>query len=541
MSIRLSDIPDIEPTIKTKGIRLSDIPDEQPKFTGKPIQPISALLGISPEELSQKGSWVKGGLLQTAEDIYREGISPIMSGGSTFAAGIPKMIAKAQGKEAGEITFPEQTSIPGKLLRGISEITGFTAGTPSRVTTFVGKTIPKILPKVLPKFAGRILTGAGAGAAGMATAGDTLKNRKEMAKWGAILGGAIPIVEAGGNFAKGVVTKSGRWLSKNIGGITDATVNTIKRLGANRVFDPLKAKADYISQNIAPKIYDKFVEFENRANSAYRQAIKSAPEGKQINIKPAIQETGKRLKSLGLITETGNLTELGQSEIARDSVYGKLLDFYKSADAISGVKKLQNVPLTQSQIIKASKAMNETLVNKEQFTFLRDKLNSLYKNKPSDIDVSKVVNEFYQAGENSGMKGLQQARKLQRTLFDIEDRIDVNKITRDLVKAKNPQWSKVIQKDYQSLVDKGVLNKQDYQNFFDDLMAHFANIDFELVSETPGVGGGFYPSRAGFLRKGIAGTAKQYYKNVAPQTEKLGKFTGGILQKGKQLIEKLQK
>ena len=523
MPMRLSDIPDME--IKNKQIRLSDIPDEQPKFSGQP-GPVSTLLNINqtPEQLAEKGSWVKGGLLKTGEDIYREGISPILSGGSTFAAGVPKMIAKAQGQ--GENIFPEQTSLPGKLLRGASEIVGFTAGAPGRVTTFAGKAIPKILPKVLPKFAGRILTGAVAGAAGMATAGDTLENRKNLAKIGAIWGGAIPLATDVGKGIGGFATKSGRWLAKNVGGITDATVKTIKRLGANRVFDPLKAKADYISQNIAPKIYDKFVEFENKANSAYRQAIKSAPEGKQINIKPAIQEAGKRLKGLGLITETGNLTELGQSEIARDSVYGKLLDFYKSADAISGVEKLKGKALTQSQMIKASRAMNETLVNKEQFTFLRDKLNALYKNKPSDIDVSKVVNEFYQAGENSGMKGLQQARELQRKLFEIEDKIDVNKITRDLVKAKNPQWSKVIQKEYQNLVDKGILNKQDYQNFFDDLMAHFANIDFELVSETPGVGGGFYPSRAGLIRKGVAGAAKQYYKNVVPTIETAQRFMG---------------
>ena len=64
-------------------------------------------------------------------------------------------------------------------------------------------------------------------------------------------------------------------------------------------------------------------------------------------------------------------------------------------------------------------------------------------------------------------------------------------------------------------------------------MAHIANIDFELVTETPGVGGGFYPSRAGLIRKGIAGAAKKYYKDIAPQIEKINRFTGQIMKQFK--------
>ena len=162
------------------------------------------------------------------------------------------------------------------------------------------------------------------------------------------------------------------------------------------------------------KLNDKI----SSGNKVYRRVMDNAPEGKQINVRPSIEEAGKRLKRLGLITEKGNLTELGNSEIARDSVYGKLLDFYKSADSISGVGKLAGKEsLTQGQMIKSFKADRETLVNKDQYTFLRDKLNSLYKNKPSDVDVSKVVNQFYSDGEISGLKGLQEARKLTREGF----------------------------------------------------------------------------------------------------------------------------
>ena len=214
--MRLSDIPDME--IKNKQIRLSDIPDEQPKFSGQP-GPVSTLLNINqtPEQLAEKGSWVKGGLLKTGEDIYREGISPILSGGSTFAAGVPKMIAKVQGQ--GENIFPEQTSLPGKLLRGASEIAGFTVGFPGQTAKFAGRGIGKGIEKFAPKFAGKVLAkiiqGAGAGAAGMATGyGDTLKDRAKNALVGGITGGAIagisPIISSGfKKLGRGLATLSG--------------------------------------------------------------------------------------------------------------------------------------------------------------------------------------------------------------------------------------------------------------------------------------------------------------------------------------------
>lgn len=203
--------------------------------------------------------------------------------------------------------------------------------------------------------------------------------------------------------------------------------------------------------NLVDKV-KRFLGFKaQEANTSYMKALASAPEGKQINIRPAIEEAGKRLKKLGLITEKGNLTELGNSEIAQDSVYGKLLDFYRGANAISGVEKLESkTSLTPNQIVKAMKAQRETLVNVDQYTFFRDKLNNLYKNKPSDVDVSKVVNQFYQDGENSGIKGLQKARELSRKSFEIQDRFIDSK--GDLKIANEAKLSKL---------GVGKLSKQD--------------------------------------------------------------------------------
>ncbi|MFA6067512.1 MAG: hypothetical protein WC810_02925 [Janthinobacterium sp.] len=593
---------------------------------------------------------VKRAAQETAKEVYGEVISPVASGASTLAFGIPKAIAEKTG--AKELIYPEQKTLPGKILRGGAETVGLLGGGALKAGVQVAR-LPFLAGESLLKKSLRgAVTGATSGLLQTPAEGEGILKPKERLgqaeTWGA-LGAAFPIAGATLSKTGELVTKSGRWVAKNVGGITDATVKTIRELGADRVFDPLKNKADYIVQNLTPRVQAKitqavdnftpkiqkfvqeklkipesavntiknsgvnavnkirqtytdstdviaqkisqgFTGMRELADKTYQSVMDSAPEGKQINIRPAIEQAGNRLKRLGLITDRGNMTELGQSEISRDSVYGKLLDFYQSADAISGVGELRGKALTELQMIKAFGANRRTLVNKDQYTFLRDKLNSLYKNKPSDVDVSKVVNQFYQDGEVSGLKGIQAARAMQRKTFQAEakfldsngnlkalgkegsldkfhkltkdqvrqlkeiesftgekfvddldkltasryldefSKLDGKKIASDLIRAKNPNWTKYIKGDYEKILGN------DFKNEFDDLMAHFANIDFELVSATPGTGGGISPSRYGLLRKGIAGAAKQYYKNIEPKTGAIKKEILSGITSGKKLI-----
>lgn len=230
--------------------------------------------------------------------------------------------------------------------------------------------------------------------------------------------------------------------------IPESAIRTIKTHGPQAIEHTKDSLGNYSTDAISQKINNGFSEKRSFANKAYQQAMDNSPEGKQINIRPAIESAGRKLKRLGLINDKGKLTELGKSEIARDSVYGKLADFYNSADSISGVKGLKQAgykPIdfpnvgkalqhtTQdgkdiyvdggSKLKKLIQADQKTLVNKYQYTFLRDKLNSLYKNKSSDIDVGQVVNQFYSDGERAGIKGLQEARRLQRESFQAEENL----------------------------------------------------------------------------------------------------------------------
>jgi hypothetical protein len=313
--------------------------------------------------------------------------------------------------------------------------------------------------KTSGQFLRQVLRGTGEGVAGTLTdiatsPGDVLASLLPFTRAGKAATGLIgetskQVIGKGGELVKEAVNSplgkvAGKGLSNLEAGAKTLRPNTnFLRSGLPKE-EAVRIGKEYGNSNatlvdvIKKKLGEKLAE----ADKTYQTAMNSAPQGKQINIRPAIEQAGKKLKNLGLITDTGNLTELGTSEISRDSVYGKLLDFYQSSNAISGVEKLQGRPLTQGQMIKAMKADRETLVNKEQYTFFRDKLNSLYKNKPSDVDVGDVVNQFYADGEKSGIKGLQQARKLSREAFKKKEMF-LNSNTGDLKIANEQKLSRI--------------------------------------------------------------------------------------------------
>ncbi len=457
---------------------------------------------------------------EAAQETYAETISPAASGLSTLAFGIPKAIATTQ-PGAKEALYPEQKTFSGKALRFGSETAGLLAGGALKAG---GKTAGKILskwitPGLTKKVVSGALTGGVAGALQTPEEGKGIlkpEERLKQAETWAALGGVLPIAGATLSKTGEVVTKSGRWVSKNIGGITDSTVKTIKELGANRVFDPLKAKADYISQDLAPRIYNKLNQFVESSNKAYKTAVNNL-KGNTINAQPFYQTVQKTLRDRGWIDLRGNPTTDYKSGL--DPVSDKLTTLYLRLRAP-----------------KEGARLTGKIMSKEDFTTYRDALGSMLREKPSDRLIMQARNALYDSAEKSGMAGIKVARDLEKKVFDIENKIDIEKISKDLIQAKNPQWTKIVQNEYKDMVRQGIIDEKTYKNTFDDLMAHFANQDFGLVSETPGAGGGIYPSRSGLLRSGVAGITKGYYKNIQPKAQVINKASSKLTEAFKKAL-----
>ena len=550
---------------------------------------IDKITGISPRQLSESGHPVLGGLQQTAKDVF----SIPAHFFNQMGLNTPRAALRAAN-----VDYPEAESPTGKFLSRSAGVVGGVAGLPAKLLTKAPALIlPRLAGEGLKRKALRSAVG-GALTAGAYTPTESKipliapRERVAQAVQGGLIGGAIPIAGAGLKTAGKGIGKGVDYLKKSAAdyittkvapkahsmyqqavnkftpeiqefaektlSIPKTAIENVKKMGvgtAQKLRQFYNDSTDFANQ----KIQQGFSSKRAIADEAYNQAIELAPENKFIDIRPSIEKSGKVLKRLGLITEKGNLTELGKSEISQDSVYGKLLDFYKSADDISGVAGLQGKDLTQSQMVKASKAMSETNVNKYQYQFLRDKLNSLYKNRPSDKDVGNIVNEFYANGEASGIKGLQQARSLQRQAFQAEEKFldskgnikalgkettldrfhklsqeqvrqlreiekytgvnfvdDVSNLTaareldklsglnpdtfaNDLNKAIDPKWTKFYQQKYEK-----ILGKDKAKEIFDEIVAHRRGVK---IKKTVGLGSGIVAAeelgRRGFrLMKG---------------------------------------
>ena len=421
--------------------------------------------------------------------LYRENIAPIVSGASTLAFGIPRDVARATGTE--ELIYPEQRTWQGKALRGTAETVGFIRGGPGLFMKKAGEAISKKAVEGLTRKTLR--AGAEGLVGGISLSGTPEERLKTGATFGA-LSFATPYALRGLAKTGQIITKSGRWVAKNIGGITDASVKVIKDLGVDRVFDPLKAKADYITQNLAPRVYEKINKIIEIADKAYQNAVGNF-KGDTINSQSFYQSIQKGLRDKGWIDLRGNPTTRYKSGI--DPVIDKLTSIY-----LSMKHPAEGARLTGQ------------IISKEDFFTYRDALSSMLREKPSDRLVMQARNALYNSAERSGMTGIKIARDLEKNVFEIENKLDVNKISKDLIRAGNPKWTTVVKDEY----DK-ILGKSEFKDIYDDLMAHFTNIDFNLVSETPGAGGGFYPSRSGFLRSSVAGATKNYYKFIKPQLQ----------------------
>lgn len=190
-----------EKIIEFEKRRLSETPEET-----KPKTPISAFLGKTPLSLEKSGKWVQSGLLKTGEDIYREGVSPILSGGSTFALGIPKAIASKTGTK--ELIYPEQETLGGKTLRFGAETAGFMSGAGLKAGKFVAG-------KIFPQVASKLTLGASKGARSFLTK-QAIRNSL---RTGTELGTAGFLQTSENDF----VDLTGRTLRAGIGGILGTT------------------------------------------------------------------------------------------------------------------------------------------------------------------------------------------------------------------------------------------------------------------------------------------------------------------------------
>jgi hypothetical protein len=322
---------------------------------------------------------------QPKATIYSEVVAPILEGGSTFAGGIPRLVAKAQGDMAEKLTFPEQQTIPGKVWRGVNEAVGFTAGLPGKAALFTGRAVGKGI-SMLPKFTGKSILskavpGALGGAAGMAVAGDTLKDRKEKAIAGAVLGGvassAIPLTKASFN-------KVGQLLS-TIEGVEKEIFQEAQKRGFRNVL-----QTKFYNKELPAQIQDRIAQnldnIEIAAGNKYEaltQPLKNEPFD-MAKFRGDVVKIANRIKTNPFDTDVSKLDNAildGVINKAQIKNMGQALELRRSLD----------------DIIYSNKGELKSSFGKQ----VRDLLNqSLHKNKALE-NVDKEWTSFSETIRNT--------------------------------------------------------------------------------------------------------------------------------------------
>ena len=501
---------------------------------------------------------------EAAASTYREGIAPIVSGASTFALGIPRKVARERGVE--HIIYPEQKTTEGKILRGGAETVGLFRGIAVKGAGLAIKGAERILPRLASK---GLLKTSTKGAVGAGTYGllqqppegkSRIKQSVELAQFGAL----APVLGAG--FAKtGEFTnKAGRWIAKEFGGITDATVSIIKRLGSNRVFEPLKAQADYIGRVIVPRVKNRVYDVLSNVGkkidiilSKLKWSPDDIKELKQVNpetIKMVLKNGGNDAISMSNAIQSNKsvASQAFKEVIERHEGFLDIKNtFYKLKNTLihNGWMDIKGNEIARSGIpnktrmnlVKLHNFLNQHLIGegkvrvtgqvdkKTYFNILDDLEASISGNPKFDrhiFDLQKSLrNEV-----SSQVKGLDKVNKMyadSERLLGLEKKLsELNNLTkweRELQSAKSPEKFQVSERLKSIIGD----------DLYDDLQAHFANQDFELVTNIPGAGGGSTFYKGQFIRKGIAGATKKYYKDILPKKEQL---KSSLIRGGKRLI-----
>lgn len=467
--------------------------------------------------------------------------------------------------------IPPATTAAQKTMGGLGTIAGIGLGLPMMAgragVNLLTSAIPQLASKKLLPTMGRIAAEGGLTGATMSpeSTENQLQRRAVMGAGGAIAGGTLPGVGKGFSLA-------GRFLEKNVGGIADSTIATIKRLGANRVFSPEKADTEYIGKSITPRLQDKIgtsIEknyvgtdnilvklgvpkedaklitqldptkrkmvadvargkitdvdsmVENQMSAAkkfYKQTIDNIPNDTDIfsvNLKNTYYSLKNELKQMGWVDEAGNA--LSQKNSVSNTTRDKLLMIYENIKT----DYKNNIPVSKTRYLSYLNDLEASIGGTPKFDRLvysgldkmKSDFNASIKTAQANLEQTVPNSQLVLRSLDEANKQYANAKTLEQITKALtrlgDERVPFNVVLQNTVKALGDPA-----KYQQRQIWKNIMGN----NLFDDMEAHFANRDYGLTSNVPGSGGGIYPSRSGALRVGVSELSKAYRKraNVLP-------------------------
>ncbi len=276
------------------------------------------------------GQMLLKNLKGAAKETYVEGISPIVSGASTLAFGIPRLTARATGTE--KLIYPEQKTLFGKGLRGVSEIAGFTGGGIGKTAQLAGKVIPKLAQETLKRKALRAgIEGMTAGVLSPPSRGFISPEERQKTGLGfGIFSAALPFIGAG--------IKSLPKLGRLLTGIEKETLDEVANRGYRNVLQE-KYLNKKMPQILQERIQSNLDNLESAAITKYEDLttpLRKIPFD-LVELKGKVVKIATRVKMNPFKTDVSNLDEAildGIVNKAQVKNLGDALNLRRSLDDI---------------------------------------------------------------------------------------------------------------------------------------------------------------------------------------------------------------
>lgn len=393
--------------------------------------PEEALQAISEQRPKENiGDILQRNFGEALRGIHTEVLSPVASGLSTAAFGIPKAVAQKFGVK--EAIFPEQETTQGKALRGIGELRGLFTGGASKVAKKAGELVPKVAGEGLRRIAGRGALQGGAFGATQLAEEPTLAGQAGRGAVGAAFGGLIGAgIEGAKNasklgidyFNKSVVPRANQMFTNAVESFSPSVQKFAQKTGkvSSQVTDYIAERtpqqirstlqkfggsADDALSSIKQNIDDAFLAKNNQIEQLYADAFDAVDDNASIPINKAFQEARKVLEKNSFIDRFGNRLPISKAQSADQSLKA-LTDFYEF------LAPTQGAATTAAQRVPGG-------VNKFVWRQFRDALSraSIKGGKSGTTqDIVNISDKLHDQASEFGVKGINVARREAAKFF----------------------------------------------------------------------------------------------------------------------------
>ena len=208
---------------------------------------------------------------------------------------------------------------------------------------------------------------------------------------------------------------------------------------------------------IVNRIQNGIIKKRELADKTYKGAVENF--NGNINSTGFYRNIEKSLQDKGWVDADGKPTVRYKAGLS--PTYDKLTDLY--SDMTEKMEKTGLLDSGGKPILKTTTRIpGEKIITKEDFSTYRDALSDMLKEKPSDIAINKARSALYDAAENSGMKGIKQARTLYREAEQFEKDVP-ERLLKEGNLDKYHTWTEADKKSLQNV------EKYTGESFIDDL------------------------------------------------------------------------